>query len=501
MDNDFVLRMNNITKSFPGVTALQDVSFNLKKGEIHALCGENGAGKSTLMKILGGSYIPDQGEIEINNKITRITCPQDSLENKIGVIYQEFNLVPHMSIAENLFLGKEIVHKGLRKLNKTEMFKQAQAIMARLGVENLDCNIEARKLSVAVQQLVEIGKAIFNNIDILVMDEPTATLTNKETNKLFEIIKNLKAKGASIVYISHRLEEVTELSDRITVLRDGQYIGTLDNSDKTVSKDDIVRLMVGRDLKDYYPEREMAPRDENILEVRGLTKKNVFENISFTLKKGQILGFAGLEGAGRTEIMKALFGVLNVGSGEILLNGSKVKIGSPKIAKKMGIGFVPEDRKREGLVLSMDLGENICLPNHDQINFWGYIVKGRKNNLVDRFIKQLSIRPPFPNRLIRNFSGGNQQKAMIAKWLAINPKVIIMDEPTRGVDVGAKTEIYAVINKLAEEGLGIILVSSELNELLGMCDRIIVIHQGRITGEFTSEDYSQEEIMKAAAGL
>lgn len=499
--DDFILRMNNITKSFPGVTALKDVNFNLRKGEIHALCGENGAGKSTLMKILGGSYMPDQGEIEINHKMARITCPQDSLDNKISVIYQEFNLVPNMSIAENLFLGKEIVHKGLRKLNKAEMLRQSQATMAKLGVGDLDCNIEVRKLSVAVQQLVEIGKAIFNNIDILVMDEPTAVLTDKETHKLFEIIKAMKARGVSIVYISHRLEEVTELSDKITVLRDGQYIGTLDNSEKTVSKDDIVRLMVGRDLKEYYPEREMAPRDESILEVRDLTKKNVFENISFNLKKGQIVGFAGLVGAGRTEIMKALFGVLNVDSGEILLNGSKVKIGSPEIAKKMGIGFVPEDRKREGVVLSMGLGENICLPNHEQINSFGHIVKSRKNSLIDRFIKQLSIRPPFPNRLIRNFSGGNQQKVVIAKWLAINPKVIILDEPTRGVDVGAKAEIYSVINKLAEEGVGVIMVSSELNELLGMCDRIIVIHEGRITGEFASEEYNQEKIMKAAAGL
>lgn len=500
-NHDIVLRMKNITKAFPGVLALNNVSFDLRKGEIHALVGENGAGKSTLMKILGGVYVPDTGEIEIKNKTVKITCPQDSLDNKVSVIYQEFNLVPAMSIAENLFLGKEIVKKGLKNLNKAEMIRQAQDVMAKLGVDHIDCSLEVRKLSVALQQLVEIGKAIFNNIDILVMDEPTAVLTDKETQKLFELVGNLKEKGISVIYISHRLEEVTELSDRITVLRDSEYIDTLDNSAKTISKDEIVKLMVGRDLKDYYPKREFAAREENVLEVRGLTRKDVFDNISFKLKKGEILGFAGLVGAGRTEIMKALFGYLNADGGEILLNGKKAEIGSPSRAKSLGIGFVPEDRKREGVVLSMGLGDNISLPNHDQINFLGHISKDREKNLVGRFMEKLSIRPPLPDRLIRNFSGGNQQKAVIAKWLAINPKVIIMDEPTRGIDVGAKAEIYSVINKLAEEGVGVMLVSSELPELLGMCDRILVIHEGRITGEFARNRFNQEEIMKAAAGL
>lgn len=501
MNNDIVLRMKNITKSFPGVTALRDVNFDLKKGEIHALCGENGAGKSTLMKILGGSYILDHGEIQINNRVIRITCPQDSLENKVGVIYQEFNLVPDMSIAENLFLGKEIVNNGFKNLNKREMLRQAQATMAKLGIENIDCRMEVRKLSIAIQQLVEIGKAIFNNIDILVMDEPTAVLTDKETDKLFEIIKNLKEKGVSIIYISHRMEEVTNLTDRITILRDGEYIDTLDNSDKTVEKDEIVRLMVGRVLTDYYPEREITVREEIVLDVKGLTRKGDFDNINFNLKKGEILGFSGLVGAGRTEIMKVLFGALKVDSGEIWLNGNRVQVDSPLIAKKLGIGYVPEDRKSEGVVLSMDLGDNICLTNHDQINSFGHIVKSKKENLINKFVKQLSIRPPLPYRLIKNFSGGNQQKAVIAKWLGINPEVIIMDEPTRGIDVGAKSEIYSVINTLAEKGVGIILVSSELNELLGMCDRIIVIHEGRITGEFTSDSYNQDEIMKSASGL
>jgi len=501
MSKDIVLRMKNITKTFPGVVALNDVGFDLRKGEMHALVGENGAGKSTLMKVLGGVYVPDKGEIEINGKQVKITHPQDSLDNKISVIYQEFNLVPAMSIADNLFIGKEIACKGIKHLDKKEMLRQAQEVMAKLGLEKIDCSREVRSLSVAVQQLVEIGKAIFNNIDILVMDEPTAVLTEKESQTLFRLTKGLRDKGISIIYISHRIEEVIELSDRITVLRDGEYVATLDNDDKTVSKEDVVRLMVGRDLKDYFPEKKAEISKDSILEVKGLVKEGVFENINFNLRKGEILGFAGLVGAGRTEIMKALFGAMKIDKGEILLDGKKIDIHSPDAAKSMGIGFVPEDRKREGIVLKMNLGDNICLPNHDKVNKFGHIVKSKRKSLVDMFISKLSVKPPLPERVIKDFSGGNQQKAVIAKWLAINPKVIIMDEPTRGIDVGAKVEIYSIINSLADEGVGIIFVSSELLELMGMCDRVIVIHEGKITGEFKKGEYDQEKIMKAAAGL
>lgn len=501
MDNILALKMKGITKAFPAVVALNNVDFDVKKGEIHALVGENGAGKSTLMKILGGVYMPDKGNMEINGKRVKITCPLDSLKNKVGIIYQEFNLVPSLSIAENLFVGKEILKTKFGHLNKGEMLTQAQLVMAKLGLDNVNCSTEVRKLSVAVQQLVEIGKAIFNDIDILVMDEPTAVLTDKETHRLFELMKDLKEKGISIIYISHRIEEVIELCDRVTVLRDGEHISTLDNSCNKVSKEEIVRLMVGRDLKDYFPKKNSQTRDENILEVANLSKNGVFNKINFNLKKGEILGFAGLVGAGRTEIMKSLFGAMKVDSGEILLDGAKLHIDSPDTAKKAGIGFVPEDRKREGVVLKMSLGDNICLSNEDKINTFGHIVQTKKKNMVEKFIGSLSIRPPIPDRLIKDFSGGNQQKAVIAKWLAINPKVIILDEPTRGVDIGAKVEIYNIINKLADQGVGIIIVSSELLELLGMCDRIIVIHEGEITGEFIKEEFDQEAIMKAAAGL
>lgn len=501
MDNLLALKMEGITKAFPGVVALSNVDFDVRKGEIHALVGENGAGKSTLMKILGGVYMPDKGNMEINGKRVKIMCPLDSLKNKVGIIYQEFNLVPSLSIAENLFVGREVLKTKFGHLNKRDMLKQAQAVMAKLGLDNVTCATEVRKLSVAVQQLIEIGKAIFNDIDILVMDEPTAVLTDKETHRLFELMKDLKEKGISIIYISHRLEEVIELCDRVTILRDGEYISTLDNSCNKVSKEEIVRLMVGRDLKDYFPKKNSQTRDENILEVADLSKNGVFNKINFNLKKGEILGFAGLVGAGRTEIMKSLFGAMKVDSGEILLEGAKIHIDSPDSAKKAGIGFVPEDRKREGVVLKMSLGDNICLSIEDKINCLGHIIQSKKKNLVENFIASLSIRPAIPDRLIKDFSGGNQQKAVIAKWLAINPKVIILDEPTRGIDIGSKVEIYNVINKLSDQGVGIIIVSSELLELLGMCDRIIVIHEGEITGEFSKEEFDQQAIMKAAAGL
>lgn len=501
MDNISALKMKGITKTFPGVVALNNVDFDVGKGEIHALVGENGAGKSTLMKVLGGVYIPDKGSIEIGGKPVKITCPLDSLKNKIGIIYQEFNLVPALSIAENLFVGKEIKKNKLGHLNKFEMFKQAQDVMSKLGLENINCGTEVRRLSVAVQQLVEIGKAIFNDIDILVMDEPTAVLTDKETHRLFGLMKDIRDKGISIIYISHRIEEVIELCDRVTILRDGEYVSTLDNSSKKVSKEEIVKLMVGRDLNDYFPKKSTQTKDEYILEVFDLNKKGTFSKINFNLKKGEILGFSGLVGAGRTEIMKSLFGALKADSGKMLLDGTELKIESPDTAKKAGIGFVPEDRKREGIVMNMNLGDNICLPNDDKISKFGHIMKSKKKSLVEKFIGNLSINPPMSDRLIKDFSGGNQQKAVIAKWLATNPKVIILDEPTRGIDIGAKVEIYNIINKLADQGVGIIVVSSELLELMGMCDRIIVIHEGEITGEYTKQEFDQELIMKAATGL
>ncbi len=494
-----ILEMKGITKTFPGVRALDHVSFELRKGELHALCGENGAGKSTLMKILGGIYTPDEGEIRINGKTVQIRNPEDSMDNKISIIYQEFNLVPQLSIAENLFLGKEL-RKGLH-LNKKQMVKAAQEVMAKLGLADIDCSRSVSDISVATQQLVEIGKAIFNDVDILVMDEPTAVLTEKETKALFELIRQLLAKGISIIYISHRLEEVTQLSSRVTILRDGKYIETLDNGDKRLKKDDIVRLMVGRDLEDFFPERKDTVQSGYVLEIKGLCKEKQFTDISFGLSGGEILGFAGLVGSGRTEIMKAIFGSAKPDGGEILIDSKPVRISSPSDAIREGLALVPEDRKKEGLVLGMPLGDNICLANMPLISRLGCIVKNKKREIVDRFIDDLQVRPALPGRLAKNFSGGNQQKAVIAKWLAVNPKVVILDEPTRGIDVGAKSEIYSIIEGLAQKGVGIIFISSELLELLGVCDRVIVIHQGRIAGEFRKDEFSEEKIMLAASGM
>jgi ribose transport system ATP-binding protein len=495
--SDNILEMNNITKAFPGVLALNNVSFHLKRGELHAICGENGAGKSTLMKILGGVYTPDAGEILINNDRVRIENPLDSINKKISIIYQEFNLVPELTITENLFLGKELTIGP--SLNRGEMLREAKKTMARLGLEDLDCSRTISSCSIATQQLVEIGKAIFNDADILVMDEPTAVLSEKETTALFRLIDQLLDKGISIIYISHRLEEIVSTCHRITVLRDGKKVETLENLDCNIKKDDLIKLMVGRELTDYFPEKVRRKEKETILEVKNLSQNKVFRDINFELSKGEILGFSGLVGAGRSEIMQGIFGATKTDSGDIYVNGEKVKITSPADAIRAGIALLPEDRKREGLVLKLNLSDNICLATLKEVSEMGRIITSKKNGIVNKFIKDLQIRPALPERLVENFSGGNQQKAVVAKWLNAKPRVVILDEPTRGIDVGAKTEIYSIINDLAEKGVGVIFVSSELLELIGVCDRILVIRAGEIAAEYTKENFSEEEIIKSAS--
>jgi ribose transport system ATP-binding protein len=495
--NNNILEMKNIRKVFPGVVALDNVSFSLQKGEFHAICGENGAGKSTLMKILGGVYKPDEGEIFINGESIRIMTPQDSLNHKISIIYQEFNLVPELTITENLFLGKEI-KKGIG-MNRKQMREEAKKTMARLGQHDINCDKLVSECNTATQQLVEIGKAIFNDADILVMDEPTAILSDRESQALFELIEQLIGKGISIIYISHRLEEIVNISHRITILRDGKYVQTLDNTKRNTKKEEIVRLMVGRDLTDYYPEKERRSQVDTVLEVQNLTKHNVFDSISFSLGKGEILGFSGLVGAGRSEIMHGIFGSLKVDSGVIMVEGKVTSISNPASAIKAGIALMPEDRKREGLVLKLSMSDNICLATLNKVSKSGAIMKGKKDRIVKQFVTDLGIRPALPDRLIENFSGGNQQKAVIAKWLSAKPKIVIMDEPTRGIDVGAKSEIYAIINELAEQGVGIIFVSSELPELIGVCDRILVVREGKLVAEYMKEDFSEENIIKSAS--
>ncbi len=500
MNGDIVLRMKGISKAFPGVVALNDVSFDQRRGEIHSLIGENGAGKSTLMKILGGAYVPDHGEIEIDGKTVAIETPRDALNLRISVIYQEFNLVPTLSIAENIFLGKEIVTGPAGHLNRSAMRARAKDALVKLGLANMNFRTQVRYLSIAQQQLVEIGKALFNNASILVMDEPTSVLSQKESERLFQLMRELRQQGISIIYISHRLEEVLELSDRITVLRDGEVVCTLDNGTGTVTRDELIRHMVGRSLQDYFPPRNAAVSDEKLLEVHGLCREGEFRDISFDLHRGEILGFYGLVGAGRTEIMQAVFAVSPPDSGTIRFRGEEIEIRSVSDAIRRGIVLVPEDRKREGLVTMMSLGDNICLPNLERINTFGAILPHRRKSLVEEYMKSLSITPALPNRQARDFSGGNQQKAVIAKWLARRPQVLIFDEPTRGIDVGAKAEIYQLIERLSEQGVGILFVSSELMEILGMCDRVIVVHEGRITGDFPRSEVTQEKLMHAASG-
>ena len=452
--SEYVLRMIDIEKRFPGVVALNKVNFELIRGEMHALVGENGAGKSTLMKVLGGVYPPDGGTIEINGKAVSIAKPSDSIENKVGVIYQEFNLAPALNVYENIFLGREIKKSKLGAMNRKEMLKIAGESMAKLGVKDFDCTKKVKTLSVAMQQLVEIGKAIFNEIDILVMDEPTAVLTDRETESLFRVIEEIRKKGISIIYISHRLEETIALCDRITVLRDGNIVETINNSNRDTEKEHIVSRMVGRELVDYYPERDFEHSVETVFEVENLSHEKYFDQISFSLKKGEILGFSGLVGAGRTEIMKTIFGEYKKSAGRILIDDREVAVKSPADAIGHGIAFIPEDRKREGLLLAMGMDDNICLASHKALSVFGKFIPARKKELVSRSFEEMQIRPADPRRKAKNFSGGNQQKGIIARWIATRPKVFIMDEPTRGIDVGAKREIYSLINRLAAGGAG-----------------------------------------------
>ena len=499
MSDGYVLEMRNITKTFPGVKALDNVSFNLRKGEVHALIGENGAGKSTLIKILGGLFPPDSGEIYLDSAKMNIHSPLDSINKKISIIYQEFNLVPTLSIGENIFLGKEI--KQANVIDRKLMNKKSDAIIKDLGLSNIDCSSEVSELSVAQQQMVEIAKALFNDSNIIVMDEPTAVLTQKESEALFEIIDNLKNNGVSIIYISHRLEEVQQLSDRITVFRDGQFITEIDNKNKDTDKETMVKQMVGRDLVDYFPERIIKPEDDVVLDVDGITKDGMFYDINFQLHKGEILGFFGLVGAGRTEVMKSIFGEISPDNGSVKIDGKEVKIKDPSTAIKNNIILVPEDRKKEGLVLIMSLADNIALPNPNLVSKTGVLNKKKKHKLAKKYVESLQIRPAIADREAGNFSGGNQQKIVIGKWLATKPRVIILDEPTRGIDIGAKREIYDIINQLTEEGVSVIVVSSEMLEVLGICDRVLIMHEGRINGEFKQEDCSQESLMACAAGI
>jgi len=482
--------MKGITKDYPGVRALDDVRFEVKRGEVHALVGENGAGKSTLIKLLSGAVERDKGDILFNGTKIVSSTPQEIQQLGISIIYQEFNLIPNLSVAENIFLGRE--RKKITS-RKWEIQKSAE-ILSGLGTD-LDPRTPVNRLGVAQQQIVEIARALSVNAKLIAMDEPSSALTEREIGKLFELIIKLKSEDVSIIYISHRLDEIFEIADTVTVFRDGKCINT--SQIKEISKQQLIQMMVGRKLDEAFPEKKSVAGEE-ILSLRGVTRKGVIEDISFSLRKGEILGITGLVGAGRTELARAIFGADEIDEGEFYLDGNPVEISSPIDAIKKGISLLTEDRKLYGLILGMSVRENIVLASLRNFSKFFVVKKKQQKDIADKFINELRIKTPSQEQLVRNLSGGNQQKVVLSKWLLANSKVIIFDEPTKGIDVGAKIEIYQLMRNLAEDGVGIIMISSELPEIIGMSDRIIVMNEGRITGELDKQNATQAKIMSYA---
>lgn len=495
MEDKPLLAMKGIVKEFPGVKALKAVDFSLQPGEIHALLGENGAGKSTLMKVLSGVYSQDAGEIWLDGRPVRFAGPREAQALGIGIIHQELNLVPELTVMENIFLGREPRH-SFGFVDKQTMERETAAVLAKLGTD-IRPDAAVSELSIGAQQMVEIAKALAGKTRILIMDEPTAALTERETERLFAIIRQLAAEGVGIVYISHRMEELFAVSQRITVMRDGSYIGTVQTGE--ISFDQLVRMMVGRELTDRFPKQPAAIGRE-VLQVERLSRQGVLHDISLTVHAGEIVGVAGLMGAGRTELARALFGADPIDSGRIVVDGQEQAIRSPRDAIAAGIGLITEDRKQQGLVLSMSVGDNLSLAALKEVCRRSFISGAAESGAVREQINTLKIKTPGGDQLVKNLSGGNQQKVVIGKWLLTRPKVLIMDEPTRGVDVGAKTEIYQIMNMLTAAGVGILMISSELPEVLGMSDRILVMHRGRLAGELAAAEATQEEIMAFAAG-
>lgn len=491
-----LLEMKGISKSFPGVKVLNQVDFNLQGGEIHALMGENGAGKSTLMKILGGIHAKDSGSISVNESAVDIVSPSMAQDLGIVIIHQELNLIPHLTVMENIFLGREFTYGKSKLINWRMMKQQSQQFLTQLGL-SIDPGTMVNELSVGQQQMVEIAKALSMNTKILVLDEPTAALTDREIDALFKVIDSLKIKGVGMIYISHRMEEVFKICDRVTVMRDGHYIGT--ETIATTTMDQLVKMMVGREIKDRFPKIEITLGEER-LTVQGVGQKGKLHDISLSVRAGEIVGVAGLMGAGRTELAKALFGVTQIDRGTISINGKPVSIKKPIDAIGVGIALVTEDRKDEGLLLPLSVSNNLALPNLGLLSSYGFMDRTKELELSESMIKKLLIKTPNSEQRVGSLSGGNQQKVVIGKWLATNPQVLILDEPTRGVDIGAKKEIYDLMNALALQGVAILMISSELPEVLGMSDRILVMHEGKITGEFTREEATQEKIMLCATG-
>jgi len=489
------IEMRGINKSFGSNQVLKDAGFLLKDGEVHALMGENGAGKSTLMKILTGVYTKDAGTIFVDGVEVNYKNPQEAEKAGIVFIYQEINSLFDLTVEENLFMGKEVT-KGFGICDKKAMRAKAQEVMDRLGV-SIPVDAVMGDLSVGQQQMVEICKALMVDAKVLIMDEPTAALTQSETEVLFEVMKGLVEKGVSIVYISHRMEEIFELCDRITILRDGSYIGT--EYIKDITMDDVVKMMIGREIGERFPQRDVTVGEE-VIRVENLNHPRYFKDVNFSVKAGEVLGVSGLMGAGRTEIMHAIFGNMPEATGKIFIDGKEVSISNPREAIAAGIGFITEDRKTEGLLLEKPISENIEVANLKKVSIRNILNPKKQVELVKKGIEEFRIKCFGPQHECHNLSGGNQQKVVLAKWIYTEPKILILDEPTRGVDIGAKKEIYSVINDLAAKGVAVILVSSELPEVLGMSDRIMVVHEGHVTGIIDAATADQEKVMTLATG-
>lgn len=494
---DSIVSMRGITKSFPGVNALKSVSVDFYPGEIHALMGENGAGKTTLVKVLAGYYTPDEGEIIIKGINVKYETVSEGLKAGISMVHQELSPILDMNVAENIFLGRENVRGPFRIFDRKKMHERTKKLFCDLEI-NIETKRKMRDLSVAEIQLVEIAKVVSLNSDIVIMDEPTSAISEREVDKLFSILRKLRNEGVAIIYISHKMDEIFQISDKITILRDGEHISTTDASE--LDPESLITQMVGRELKEKYP-KEKVELGDVIFEAKNFSDKHHFRNISFKVRSGEILGISGLMGAGRTELVESIFGLRKAETGKIWIEGKEITIHSPRDAIRNGIALVPEDRKVIGLNLIASVLENISLPSLSNYCRGGFILKNKERQAVDEYITKLNISTPGRYQKVKNLSGGNQQKVVIAKWLLMNAKVVIMDEPTRGIDVGAKVEICRIINSLVKAGKAVIMISSEMPEVIGMSDRIIVLHEGELKGEIYKNEFSQKKIIALASGI
>ncbi len=493
--SEYLLEVEGVRKEFPGVVALDDVQFKLRRGSVHALMGENGAGKSTLMKIIAGIYTPDRGDFRLRGVDVQLTSPLNALENGIAMIHQELNLMPFMTVAENIWIRREPLTR-LGFVDHGKLRRMTAELFARLNID-IDPEIEVRELSVANRQMVEIAKAVSYESDVLIMDEPTSALTDREVDHLFKIIRDLRADGKGIVYITHKMNELFEIADEVSIFRDGRYIGTHASID--VTRSDIIRMMVGREITQMFP-KETVPIGDVVLSVKDLALDGVFRDVSFDLRAGEIFGLAGLVGSGRSNVAETLFGVTPATGGSIAINGVPVRVTSPHKAMKNGMAFLTEDRKETGCFLLLEVLENMQIAVlRDRFVKGGFVSQRRLTQECEAMSRSLRVKTPTMQEPILNLSGGNQQKVLIGRWLLTRPRILILDEPTRGIDVGAKAEIHRLISKLAGEGVAVIMISSEMPEILGMSDRIMVMHEGRATGILSREEASQVRIMELAS--